>query len=232
MIKAVFFDLDSTLIDFIKMKRIASEQAASAMVDSGLDMDKQVASQALFTMYLEVGIESEVVFSKFLEKFHGECEAKMLSAAINRYLAAKSAFLDPYPRVIPTFIQLIKWGIKLAIVTDAPRLKAWQRLNAMRLNHFFDVVVTFDDTLKRKPHRAPFENALKKLNLKPGECMMVGDWIDRDIEGAKKVGMKTCFARYGWQKALGGDPDKSGADYVIDKFDDILNIIQRENKES
>jgi putative hydrolase of the HAD superfamily len=135
-------------------------------------------------------------------------------------------------RVIPTFIQLIKWGIKLAIVTDAPRLKAWQRLNAMRLGHFFDVVVTFDDTLKRKPHRAPFENALKKLNLKPGECMMVGDWIDRDIEGAKKVGMKTCFARYGWQKALGGDPDKSGANYVIDKFDDILNIIQRENKGS
>jgi len=62
--------------------------------------------------------------------------------------------------------------------------------------------------------------------------MMVGDWIDRDIKGAKKVGIKTCFARYGWQKALGGDPDKSGADYVIDKFDDILNIIQRENKGS
>jgi len=156
----------------------------------------------------------------------------MLSAAINRYVAAKSAFLDPYPRVIPTIIQLIKWGIKLAIVTDAPRLKAWQRLNAMHLSHFFDVVVAYDDTIERKPHRAPFENALKKLNLKPEECIMVGDWIDGDINGAKKVGMKTCFARYGWQKALGGDPDKSGADYVIDKFDDILNIIQKENKTS
>lgn len=219
-------------MDFMKMKRIASEQAASAMVDSGLHMDKQDASQALFEMYLDIGIESDVVFSAFLEKFHGKREAKMLSAAINRYLVAKSAFLDPYPRVIPTFIQLIKWGIKLAIVTDAPRLKAWQRLSAMRLSHFFDVVVTFDDTLKRKPHRAPFENALKKLGLKPEECMMVGDWIGRDIEGAKKVGVKTCFARYGWQKALGGDPNKSGADYVIDKFDEILDVIQREKKES
>ena len=31
MIEAVLFDLDSTLMDFIKMKRIASEQAASAI---------------------------------------------------------------------------------------------------------------------------------------------------------------------------------------------------------
>ena len=230
MIKAVLFDLDSTLIDFMKMKRIASEQAASAMVDSGLDMDKQVASKALFEMYLQVGIESDVVFSRFLEKFHGKCEAKMLSAAINRYLDTKSVFLDPYPRVISTFIQLIKWRIKLAIVTDAPRLKAWQRLDATGLSHFFDVVVTFEDTLERKPHRAPFEKALKKLNLKPEECMMVGDWINRDIKGAKKVGLKSCFARYGWQKVTGGNPDKSGADHIIDKFDDVLDIITRENK--
>jgi len=36
MIKAVLFDLDNTLIDFMRMKRNSCESAISAMIDAGL----------------------------------------------------------------------------------------------------------------------------------------------------------------------------------------------------
>ena len=87
-------------------------------------------------------------------------------------------------------------GIKLAILSDAPRMRAWIRLASLKLTDFFDVVVTRDDTRRIKPHKKPFLYVLKKLRVEAGEALMVGDWPERDIKGAKAVGMKTCFARY------------------------------------
>ena len=40
MIKAVIFDLDNTLLDFIKMKQFAVQAAISSMVEAGLEVDE------------------------------------------------------------------------------------------------------------------------------------------------------------------------------------------------
>ena len=50
---------------------------------------------------------------------------------------------------------------------------------------------------------------------------MVGDWPERDIKGAKAIGMETCFARYGNPKAK-----KVYADYEIDDIKMLLDIIK------
>ena len=118
--------------------------------------------------------------------------------------------------------KLKKNGIKLAIVTDAPKLKAWIRLATMELTDFFDVVVAFEDTKETKPSRRPFEAALSKLRLKPQECLMVGDWPERDIKGAKRMGLVSCFAKYGNQKVK-----KTDADYEIDDIKDLLKIVEK-----
>ena len=39
MIKAVIFDLDNTLLDFVTMKREAVKNAHSSMIEAGLDID-------------------------------------------------------------------------------------------------------------------------------------------------------------------------------------------------
>ena len=51
MIKAVIFDLDNTLIDFMKFKRISCEAAINAMIDAGLDVNKDIAMDNLFNLY-------------------------------------------------------------------------------------------------------------------------------------------------------------------------------------
>ena len=49
---------------------------------------------------------------------------------------------------------------------------------------------------KQKTSTAPFKAALKALKVKPEEALMVGDRIKRDINTAKRLGIKTCYARY------------------------------------
>lgn len=221
MIKAVLFDLDNTLIDFMQMKTNSCEAAISAMIDAGLKIKKEKALKKLFKLYDKYGLEDKKIFQKFLTEEKGTIDYRILANAIVAYRKVRTSYLQPYPHTDFVLIKLKSKGIKLAIVSDAPRLKAWIRLMTMNIGNFFDVVVTFEDTKELKPSNLPFESALNKLKLKPEECLMVGDMPHRDIEGAKKLGMKTCFARYGNKLAK-----KSNADYEIKDIKEILNIVK------
>ena len=104
-------------------------------------------------------------------------------------------------------------------------MRAWTRLAATNLYDFFDTVITFDDTKKRKPNPLPFRKAATKLKIAPENILMVGDHPDRDIAGAKKFGMKTCFARYGTVKNV----KSSGADFEIRNIRELLSVVKKLN---
>ena len=220
MIKAVLFDLDNTLIDFMKMKRIACEEAVDAMIDAGLALPKKKALDLLYSLYEREGLEDPRIFQKFLKKVTGVVDYKKLAYAIVAYRQARAGFLHPYPRAKRVLIGLKEKGMKLGIVSDAPKLKAWIRLVNMRIDDFFDVVVALEDTGRLKPSRMPFRAALKELGVRAGECLMVGDRPNRDMKGAHALGMKTCFARYGYEGNVRGKWD-----YEIDSIEELLKIV-------
>ena len=225
MIKAIIFDLDNTLVDFMKMKRRAIEEAIPAMIDSGLTLTYDEARKMIDEIYKEQGIEYQQVFDVFLQRVLKKIDYKILSAGIVAYRRAREAALIPYPHVYPTLHKLLKMGIKMGILSDAPMKEAWLRLAYLNFHHIFDVVVTFEDTGVRKPEAAPFIMALSKLDVAPDQALMVGDWAERDIVGAKKVGMKTAFARY-------GDTFNTiahNADFELSDINELIEIIKREN---
>ena len=215
-IKAVLFDLDNTLLDFTRFKKKATYAAAKAMVDAGLKADRKKLTQKLLKFYYQHGIESDDAFQRFLEKEFGKAEPRILAAGVNAYLKEKYVHLKPYPSVVDTLRKLRKRGLKLAVVSDGLRLKAWMRLNAAGLDGYFDAVITYEDTGKKKPSKEPFLKACKMLNVTPEECLMVGDWPERDINGAKALGMKTCWAKYGCHGK------RCGADFVIKKLSSLF----------
>ena len=220
MIKAVIFDLDNTLIDFMKFKRISCEEAIEAMIDAGLSLPKKKALDELYKIYFKEGLEDPRIFQKFLKKVTGKVDYKKLAYAIVAYRQARAGFLHPYPGTKRMLIQLKEKGLKLAIVSDAPRLKAWIRLVNMKIDDFFDVVVALEDTGRLKPSRMPFRAAIKELKVKPNECLMVGDRPGRDMKGARALGMKTCFAKYGFEGKA-----KGKWDFEIGEISELVKII-------
>lgn len=219
MFKAVTFDLDNTLIDFMGMKRAASDAAAQAMVTAGLDLPVVQAKRLLFEAYL-LDIEGEHAFEDFLKE-HDYYSEEVLQKAINAYEQTKFKHLKPYEDVFAVLSNLKNRGLLLAIITDAPKNKALQRLDAMGLKTFFDVIITFEDTKKLKPAKEPFLLALEKLGVEPSEALHVGDYRQRDVLGAKNAGMKTAWAKYG-NNLLGDDVQ---ADFVLEKFTDLLSCL-------
>ena len=222
MIKAVIFDLDNTLLDFVTMKRESVRSALVAMSEAGLEIDIESSYKRIMHLYEEGGWENQLVFNDFLREKIGYVDYKYLAAGVMAYRKAKADNLKAYPNVHDTLEELTKKGIKLAIVSDAPSREAWMRIYALGIHDVFDVVVTFDDSKERKPSPAPFKLVLGKLNMSKDNVLMVGDWPERDVIGAKKLNMKTAFAKYGDMFGT----DFSGADYDLDDISEILEIIR------
>jgi putative hydrolase of the HAD superfamily len=225
IINGVVFDLDNTLLDFMKMKEFAVKSAIKGMIEAGLSVDEEKSYNEIIGIYEEFGWENQKVFDVFIEKQIGHVDNKFLAAGIVAYRRAREANLMAYPNVYKTLMALAKSGIKLAVVSDAPSREAWLRIYYLNLYHFFDVVITFDDSRERKPSAKPFQMALDGMDLQAEETIMIGDWPDRDVVGAKQIGMKTVFARYG--DTFG--TINSGADWEINDIYQLVGIINELN---
>lgn len=222
--KAVFFDLDNTLIDFMRMKRKACKAAVEAMLDVGLKMDREEAYERLMKTYFDFGLESDRAFTEFLKRI-GQFDHKILAAAINAYLKTKTDFVVPYPNVKSILEILREKGIILIVVTDAPKTKAYQRLLLLGIEPYFAFVVGFEDTESKKQTGLPFRFALKKLkNEFPGteasQVLVVGDSVERDIQPAKKLGFRTALCKYGQT-----DKENEKADYELADIGDLIKLV-------
>jgi putative hydrolase of the HAD superfamily len=226
MIKAIIFDLDNTLMDFMKVKRVAIETAVEAMIDAGLKMPKEEMVEKIYKAYGEEGIEDQHIFDKVLEREFGHIDYRILASGIIGYRRAKEGTMSLYPHVHLTLTTLTKMGIKMIIVTDAPKLPVWMRISALGLQHYFEHILTYEDTGAKKPSPKPFQMALDILKVKPDEALMVGDWAERDVVGAKQMGMKTAFARYGDTF----ETKDSGADYELNDILELVDVVRRENE--
>lgn len=228
MIRAVIFDLDNTLTDFMKMKERAIEAAAEAMIDAGLPRAKDEVIAGIKEVYDAEGIEYQRVFDRYLIEAYGRLEPRIHAAAVVAYRRAREGTLALYPHVNLTLLELLRRGIKLGVLSDAPRLQAWLRLAYLQLHNVVDAVVTYEDTGLRKPAPEPFLLILKELGVAPEEALMVGDWPARDVEGARALGIRTVYARYG---------DTSGercreTDYAVDDVADVIRIVDELNEEN
>ena len=150
-IQAVIFDLDNTLTDFMLAKENSIRAAVMAMIDAGLQVSPEEATDRIFAIYKEKGIEHQRVFNFFLEEIIGRVDDRILAAAVVAYRRGRDGSLTLYPHAKLVLNRLLKQGYKLAVVSDAPRFEAWIRLTYLGLQHTFDLVLTFDDTGAHKP---------------------------------------------------------------------------------
>jgi putative hydrolase of the HAD superfamily len=223
-VKAVIFDIDDTLIDFTETKNLAIRESVKAMIDKGLSEDFESLHREFRRFYWERGIEDQHIFQKFFMEKYGKIDYPVLASAILAYRKAKEGVLKPYPGAKNLLIQLKERGLKLAILSDAPKLEAYLRLCAVSFDDFFDLILTKDDVGVSKPHSRGFGIILKKFSIKAEECVMIGDAPDKDMEGARNLGIKTILANYSSRKIE--KPDLR-ADYTASSVSEIWKIISR-----
>jgi len=76
-----------------------------------------------------------------------------------------------------------------------------------------------------KPEKHFFLSALEGLNVEPSECVMIGDDVLDDVEGALKAGIQGILVRTG--KYRSGDEERSSIPptAVCDSFPEAVSYI-------
>jgi putative hydrolase of the HAD superfamily len=219
MFKAIIFDLDDTLIDFRERKKALIKASVEAMIKAGLKEKVNVLYDEFTAFYWEIGIEDQNIFEKFFMKKYRKVDYRILAHAVIAYRRANAKLLKTYPNVIKTLRILKKRGVRLAVLSDAPRVNAHIRLVEVEMDDLFDVVVTFDDVGETKPSTKGFKMVLKKLNVDAKDCLMVGDNPTRDVIGARNAGIKMCLAAYSCTSNV-------ETDYQINNIKELLKIVK------
>jgi len=126
-------------------------------------------------------------------------------------------------------LETLHGNYRLAVVTNTVTMHehhAWLALNKASLGEFIDAVVTSIDVGAAKPDGKIYLEALRKLDAKPSEAVMIGNRLKTDIFGAKRLGMKTIYLK--WNDRYDETPrgTEEEPDYTVHKLDEVRSVLQ------
>jgi putative hydrolase of the HAD superfamily len=226
VIKGVIFDLDDTLYDTTLQVSLARRNAVKAMIAAGLDATEDEAEEALGKVVSEKGSNYQCHYDEMLSRMGAVPNPKVVAAGIVAYHETKRMHLTPYPDTMPTLLSLRDNGYRLAVVTDGLNVKQWEKLIRLGLSDLFHTVVIAGQDIQPKPSPQPFIAAANQFNLRPEECIVVGDRPDKDIAGAKRAGMASVQlvrGEHAPRKPSGKDEEP---DYIIGSLPELKALLK------
>ena len=228
---AILFDTDNTLYNYdpahnsallaVKDKAINDFSIQASEFDSAFDeARKQIklrlegtASSHSRLLYLQrmleiLGLGSQVLLALDFEQTYW------------RTFLSKAQLFDGVKEVLDE-VRLL--GIPTAIVTDLTSQIQFRKVVYFGLDHYFDYIVTSEESGADKPNKASFEMALQKMRPK-GSCVwMVGDNPINDIRGARESIGAITLQKVHRGVEVGKGPNQ--ADATFENFIDFQKLL-------
>jgi phosphoglycolate phosphatase len=203
--KTFLFDLDGTLAE--------SLPSVLKIMDIVVKEYKfKIDKRAVVDLLKSRGVKE--VFKKFRIPFY------RVPGLIKKYreeYRKEIPFLKPVVGIKETLGELKDKGIKLGIITTNGRDNVIQFLKANQLDIFDYIYADIGIFNKSKA----IKKIIKLNKLDPGDTFFVGDET-RDIEAAKKAGVKSIAVSWGYQ--TGAALQKEEPDYIFNYPDELLSI--------
>lgn len=230
--KAIFFDLDETLIDAPQGLKAAHNKVAERICEyipcEKHNLNQNQISEKLSNfddqMNLERKYDRNSWWPEFLRKlgFEEKLNQSQIERLTKLYWNSYAEAAVPYSSSNAVIQYLDEKGYSLGIVTDTDGSDISKRDRMSDLD-FFDlfevIVVAGEDTSASKPNPGPFELAASKLDVDGNMCVMVGDKPFTDVKGANSAGMKTILIkRRDWDA-------ESDPDLTINSLEELKEIF-------
>lgn len=192
----ILFDLDDTLFDHTRASRIALRSVHAAYAN---DVDFNDFAR-------EHGRVLELFHARFL---NGEFTLDEARAArmIELFATFKKSIDETAALDISTLyrrehqgnralvtgarelLEALQRKTRMGIITNNSTAEQIEKLRALDIAHFFEVIVISEDVGVTKPDPTIFEIALERFGAAPHEAVMIGDSFSNDIEGAIGAGI-------------------------------------------
>ncbi len=243
MIKAIFFDIDDTLLDFAPSVREALKAGCEHFSigeykENYLDTFLEVTGSLWAkiekgeVVYADIGkVRYNMIFERLGIDFDGEIFEKFYK----KYM---------YDSAIPTegayeILDALQGKYILCGASNGPEGQQMNRLSNADMTRRFSYIFTSERLGATKPDPLFFEKAIDEINennrkhgekeILPHEVMIVGDSLTSDMAGGRAAGLVTClFDRKGrGLPELNADPN---IDHAVRALTDLKIILENIEK--
>lgn len=200
-IKAVFFDLDGTLVqvsmrDFIPSYVRSLSSHFADLADRRIFRDTFLAATHALLASDDGDTTNEELFLASVERHLG-IGAALFKERLGLFCEDGLADLAPLVRALPLartiLARCFDRGLTVVIATNPvfPRPVVEARLLWGKIHDYpYHLVTTYENTRYCKPHPNYFRDLLDHLGLGPDQCLMVGNDTEHDL-AARQVGIPT-----------------------------------------
>jgi putative hydrolase of the HAD superfamily len=198
-IRAVFFDVDDTLVDY----ETAAYRSFRAALGDDADYDVWRGLE-----HYERFMSGELGFQEMRHlRMADYLVAIGRSADVPRAVEIERVRFDGvmehcalFDDALPCLQRLRDRGLLLGLITNNESVHQRAKITAVGLDGLFDVVVISGEFGVAKPDPRIFAHACELLGVRPEEALHVGDNLTADARGAMAAGMRAV-----WLDRLRGD---------------------------
>lgn len=199
-IKACLLDLDNTVYNYTNAHTPALT-ASLAWFQSQFNIDAQAAADAYKTSRSAINKELRGLAPSHSRLLYFKRMMETLSLSpLSKSLEAEEVYWSTFLNsmqltngIIDFFEAMKKSKIRIAIVTDLTTQIQLRKIAHLKIEQYIDAIATSEESGAEKPSELIYRLALRQLNLKDvNQAFVIGDNIDKDIDGALNLGMK-CF---------------------------------------
>jgi len=230
MIRAVFFDVDFTLIYPGPVFHGEGYQAFCARHGMAVDpsrFDRAVADALVLLDGADDSAYDPEIFVAFtrriIEGLGGRGET--VDACAREIYAEWAAchHFELYDEVPSVLRALASRGVRLGLISNSHRcLSSFQ--THFELQGLVSAAVSSPEQGFMKPHHSIFDTALRLVDVTASEALMVGDNVRQDVEGALGVGMRAALVHRGHEPHPREEELASRGVPVIGSLRELLNL--------
>lgn len=228
MIKVILWDVDGTLLDFLKAEHAAIRKCFE-IFQLGECTDEMIARYSVINKKywecLERGemTKPEILVRRFQEFFAKEGIITDCADAFNKEYQVRLGDTICFCDDSYNLLKSLKGKIKQYAVTNGTKVAQDKKLKKSGLDELFDDIFISEEIGIEKPYLGFFQKVWEKIGeYKSDEIMIVGDSLTSDMQGGNNAGIICC-----WYNPQGKVNDKNlHIDYEINNLQDILKIIK------
>lgn len=231
--EAILFDLDDTIVSYHMVGDLAWNKVCSDFTEKRKILDVKTLRNAIDeagkwfwsdperhrTGRLDLNNARRDVVRLALQKlgcFEEDCAVEIA----DNYSNLHQEMIHMFPGSEETLKELVKRGVKLALLTNGNAEKQRYKINKFNLERFFDACLVEGELGFGKPDDRVFKLALDKLKVTPEQAWMVGDNLEWDIAASQKLGIYSIWNDYN-KKGL-PENSKIIPDRIINSIHELL----------
>ncbi len=219
MYKCAIFDLDGTLADTLETISYFANKALEAFSLSAYDKEKY--------KYM-VGNGAKILVKRMLENQNAYSEElwEKVYTYYNKIYDEDFLYLTSAYDGIKELLSFLKEsGMKIGSLSNKPHYPTTMILESIFEKDTFDEKFGQREAYPIKPDPTVIFEMLEKWNIKPEECIYIGD-TKTDMKTGKNAGAFTIGVLWGFRDKK--ELVENGADFIAEKPSDIIDFIKKD----